>query len=76
MQDQITSRTIKGFNHNSGGLMSTSRREFLKNAAVAGAVVAAGSLINKSAEAVSPSVDKDLNGIIEMHVYVFYDMCK
>lgn len=54
--------------------MSTSPREFLKNAAVAGAVVAAGSLINKSAEAVSPSVDKDLNGIIEMHVHAAPDV--
>ena len=54
--------------------MTTSRRDFLKSAAVAGTVVAVGSLIYENAEAVLPSVDKDLNGIIEMHVHAAPDV--
>lgn len=46
----------------------SSRRDFLKTAAMAGAVVAVTN-ISRNAEAATPPVDKDLNGIIEMHVH-------
>lgn len=54
--------------------MSTSRRDFLKNAAIVGAAAAAAPLLTKSAEAVTPPVDKDLNGVIEMHVHADPDV--
>lgn len=54
--------------------MSTSRREFLKSAAITGALVTATSLFNENAEAASLHVDKDLKGIIEMHVHASPDV--
>lgn len=49
--------------------MPSSRREFLKTAAVAGTVAGAGALITGTASAATPPVDKDLEGVIEMYVH-------
>ncbi len=52
----------------------SSRREFLKSAAIAGAAAAALPLIAKEAGAATPPIDKDLNGVIEMHVHADPDV--
>ncbi len=55
--------------------MSSSRREFLKSAAIAGAVAAtAGTVFTGKATAATPPVDKDLEGVIEMHVHADPDV--
>lgn len=53
---------------------SKNRREFIKGAAIAGAALAVGSLLPDSAEALPPSIDPDLHGIIEMHVHADPDV--
>ena len=54
--------------------MSTSRRQFIKDTALAGAAAAAGTLIAGKAEAIAPKYDKYLEGIIEMHVHATPDI--
>ena len=55
--------------------MPSSRRDFLKSAAIAGAVAATtvSSFVDKAAGA-TPPVDKDLAGVIEMHVHADPDV--
>ena len=53
--------------------MPASRREFMKSAALAGALAVSGHLV-KDAEAATPPIDKDLSGVIEMHVHADPDV--
>lgn len=50
------------------------RREFIKGAALAGAALAVGGLLPESAVAAAPTVDPDLDGVIEMHVHADPDV--
>lgn len=54
--------------------MSTSRRDFLKSAALVGAAAATSTLFTETSEAATPPVDKDLYGVIEMHVHADPDV--
>ena len=54
--------------------MPSSRREFMKAAAVTGALAVSGHLLKGGAEAATPPVDKDLDGVIEMHVHADPDV--
>ncbi len=54
--------------------MSSSRRDFLKAAAAAGALAASGRLLGGEAEAATPPIDRDLDGVIEMHVHADPDV--
>lgn len=54
--------------------MSGSRRDFLKAAAAAGALAASGRLLCGGAEAATPPIDRDLDGVIEMHVHADPDV--
>ena len=52
----------------------SSRREFLKDAALVGAAAATLPLFSKDANAKTPPIDKDLYGVIEMHVHADPDV--
>ncbi len=54
--------------------MPSSRREFMKAAAVTGALAMSGHLLKSEAEAVTPPIDRDLDGVIEMHVHADPDV--
>lgn len=54
--------------------MSTSRREFMKAAALTGAVTALSGLNTAIANSATPPIDKDLDGVIEMHVHADPDV--
>lgn len=49
--------------------MSHSRRKFIQAAAVTGALAATGQWLHGNAGAATPPVDKDLHGVVEMHVH-------
>lgn len=55
-------------------VMTTSRREFMKAAALTGAIAVSGQLLKGTAEAATPPIDKDLKGVIEMHVHADPDV--
>ncbi|MDO5537752.1 MAG: DUF6282 family protein, partial [Desulfovibrionaceae bacterium] len=54
--------------------MSASRRDFLKTAAIAGTAAAASHLLSGTASAARLPVDRDLEGVIEMHVHADPDV--
>jgi len=54
--------------------MPSSRRDFLKSAAIAGTVAATAPLFVDKAAGVTPPIDKDLEGVIEMHVHADPDV--
>ena len=54
--------------------MPSSRREFMKAAAVTGALAMSGHLLKSKAEAATPPIDRDLDGVIEMHVHADPDV--
>lgn len=54
--------------------MPSSRREFMKAAAVTGALAMSGHLLKSEAEAATPPIDRDLDGVIEMHVHADPDV--
>ncbi len=54
--------------------MFSSRREFMKAAVVTGALAMSENLLPGKAEAATPPVDRDLNGVIEMHVHADPDV--
>ena len=49
--------------------MPSSRREFMKAAALTGALAVSGRLLEGEAGSATPPIDKDLDGVIEMHVH-------
>lgn len=53
---------------------SNSRRDFLKEMAVVGTSLIAGSLLAGKGEAATPPIDADLDGVIEMHVHADPDV--
>ena len=54
--------------------MPSSRREFMKAAALTGALAVSGRLLEGEAGAATPPIDKDLDGVIEMHVHADPDV--
>lgn len=48
---------------------NNSRRSFIKTVAAVGRAMAAGNLFPGVAEAITPSVDSDLRGVIDCHVH-------
>lgn len=54
--------------------MPSSRREFMKAAALTGALAVSGRLMQGEAGAATPPIDKDLDGVIEMHVHADPDV--
>ena len=54
--------------------MPSSRREFRKAAALTGALAVSGRLLEGEAGAATPPIDKDLDGVIEMHVHADPDV--
>ena len=54
--------------------MPSSRREFMKAAAVTGALAMSRHLLKGEAEAATPPIDRDLDGVIEMHVHADPDV--
>lgn len=54
--------------------MNNTRRDFIKTAAILGTAATLGAFSEGSANAATPPVDKDLNGVIEMHVHADPDV--
>ena len=54
--------------------MPSSRREFMKAAAVTGALAMSRHLLKGEAEAATPPIDRDLDGVSEMHVHADPDV--